>query len=259
LQARWGLHVGLELKEGDATAEESERVALRIVHGVAFRAELVAWLAAKDLGGRVERCPALPYLDDVRIPGVGKCVRSPFAGDEQGVLVEPGDALLAARKVETAFDELACLEIELPLGVGVLSTGGQFHHAEAIAGVQAFQAMGDPAHSIGLAECVKVDDCLPVRRGCVVVRKAGLAEDAVRMGRVAPLVVNLFPAQGRCGQSAGIGGDLEGVGVVGGEARIGLKHLRCAGVVLFHPVHGAGSGDVFKPRIFVGRIGGLLR
>ena len=61
------------------------------------------------------------------------------------------------------------------------------------------------------------------------------------------------------GEAVGVFGDLEGVGLVGGEARVGFEDFGGAGVFGFDPGHGAVAGDVFEPEVFVVFVRGLLR
>ena len=173
---------GLALEDGDGAGEEGEGVLLVVVEGVAAGAE-VGGLAAEDFFGAVERRAALPELDDEGIAGGGHGAGAPVARDDQGVLVEPGDALLAVREGEAAGDELAGFEIELALGVGVFAAGGERDHAEAVAGIEAVEALGDPLDVVLLAECVVVDDGLPGGVGGEVVGERGLAVDAVDVAR----------------------------------------------------------------------------
>ena len=87
---------------------------------------------------------ALPELDDEGVAGLGHGAGTPVAGDEQGVFVDPGDVLLGVREDEAVFDEVAGLEIELAQGVGVFAAGGEGDEAEAVAGIEAVEAVLDP-------------------------------------------------------------------------------------------------------------------
>ena len=118
-------------------------VALAVVEGSGACAD-VGGCAAKDLFRLVERRAALPEFDDEGVAGLGHGAGAPVAGDEEGVFVDPGDVLLGVREDEAAFDELAGLEVELAKGVGVFTAGGEGDEAEAVAGVEAVEAVVRP-------------------------------------------------------------------------------------------------------------------
>ncbi len=90
--------------------------------GVAAGAE-VSWLASKDFFGALEGRAALPELDDERIARGGHGAGTPVPRNDERVLVEPRDALLAVRELKAAGDELAGLEVEFALGIGVFAAG----------------------------------------------------------------------------------------------------------------------------------------
>ena len=65
-------------------------------------------------------------------------------------------------RVKPLGTKVAGLEVELAQGVGVFAAGGEADEAEAVAGVEAGEAVLDPALVVGLGEGVVVDDGVPV-------------------------------------------------------------------------------------------------
>ncbi len=131
------------------------------------------------------------------------------------------------------------LEIELALGVGVFAAGGEGDEAEAVAGVEAAEAVLDPALLVGFGESVVVDDGVPVGIGGEVVGERGAAEDAADVVGVLPGVVDEVSME--VGEWEAVGGfeDLEGGGFEAGEAWVGFEDFGGALILGFDPGDGA--------------------
>ena len=150
------------VEEVDAAAEDDGVMALGVVEGEGAGAD-VGLGAAEDLFGGVEGCAALPFFDYEGVAGFCHGAGTPVAGYEEGVFVDPGDVLFGAREGEAVGDEVSGFEIELALGVGVFAAGGEGDEAEAVAGIEAAEAVLDPALVVGFGEGVVVDDGVPGR------------------------------------------------------------------------------------------------
>jgi hypothetical protein len=125
-----------------------------------------------------------------------------------------------------------------------------------VAWVKAVDAFGDPLGVVLLAQGVVVDDGMPGGLGGQVVGQRGLAEEAVGVVGVAPKVVDFAAALLGEGHAVGGFGELEGLGVIGGVAGVGLEDFQGAVVLGLDPGHGARAGDVLEPEVFVGGVGG---
>ena len=89
--------------------------------------------------------PRFHCFDDEGVAGFCHGAGAPVAGYEEGVFVDPGDVLFGAREGEAVGDEVSGFEVELAQGVGVFAAGGEGDEAEAVAGIEAAEAMLDPA------------------------------------------------------------------------------------------------------------------
>ena len=65
----------------------------------------VGGFAAEDFGRGVEGSAALPFLSDEGVPGFRHGAGTPVTGNQERVLVFPGDGLFAVRRSESAIDE----------------------------------------------------------------------------------------------------------------------------------------------------------
>ena len=122
----------------------------------------------------------------------------------------PGPQLRATRRVslstqvasclelgedEAVLDELAGFQVELAERVGVFAAGGEGDEAEAIAGVEAVEALLDPLLVVLCGEGVVVDDGVPVGLRLEVAVERGAAENAANVLGVLPGVVDFADAE----------------------------------------------------------------
>ena len=251
-----GVERDFALEEVDATGEEDELVALGVVEDAGACA-YVSGLAAEDLLGLIEGLAALPDFGDEGVAGLRHGPRTPVARDDEGVFVDPFGVLLGLGQGEAVLDELASLKVELAEGLGVFAAGGELDEAEAVAGVDAVEALLNPFFVVLFGEGVVVDDGLPVRFVGEVAGEGGFAEDAADVLGVLPGVVDFADAEVWAGQPGGRFEDLEGGFLKLGVVRVGLKDFCGALVLGVDPCHGAVAGDVFEPLVFVGLLYGI--
>ena len=229
-------------------------MALAVVEGACAGAD-VGGGAAVDLFGLVEGLAAFPEFDDEGVAGLGHGAGAPVAGYEESVFVDPGDGLFGAGENEAVVDELAGFEIELAEGVGVFAAGGEGDEAEAVAGVEAVEALLDPLLVVLRGECVVVDDGVPVGLIVEVAVERGAAENAANVLGVLPGVVDLADAELRAGKARGGLEDLEGGFGQRGVDGADVERFGGAFVLGIDPGHGTFAGDVFEPLILVGWLG----
>ena len=166
---------------------------------------------------------------------------APVARYDEGVFVDPVGVLLGFREDEAVLDEVAGAEVELAECLGVFAAGGELDEAEAIAWVEAVEALLDPFFVVLPGEGVVVDDGVPVGLGGEVAGEGGFAEDAADVLGVLPGVVDLADAEVRGGQAGGGLEDFEGGLFEFGIVRVGLEDLGGAGVLCVDPGHGTGA------------------
>ena len=145
--------------------------------------------AAIDLARLVERLAALELLDDERIAGLGHRPRAPLAGDEDGVLVDPGHFLLALGKRKAAVDERLGDGVEFAHDIGVLAAVGQHQEAAALVGREAVGALEHPIGLFRLGQRIDVEHRLPHRRLGAVAGHVRAAPQAADMGLVLPEII----------------------------------------------------------------------
>ena len=119
-------------------------------------------------------------------------------------------SLFGVGEDEAVFDEFAGLEIELAEGVGVFAAGGEGDEAEAVAGVEAVEALLRPTSRCLCGEGVVVEDGVPVGLVGEVAGEGGAAEDAADVLGVLPGVVDVAYAELRVGETCGGFEDFEG-------------------------------------------------
>ncbi len=187
---------------------------------------------AIDLPRRRQGLAALQELGDEGIARGRHLALGPVGGDDQGVVVDPLGPVLAFRQVEAALDEPGRLGVELAHLDGVLAAIGERDEAIAVGRLQALRALVDPVRALGLGERVDVEDRPPLRRGGPVAGQGGGPPDPADVVGVLPEVAQGPVAFDGDGGDAVLGrGDLQGVGVEAGIARVVLQLRQGPGVL----------------------------
>ena len=253
----------LELEEGDAAGDDDGAVALAVHEGAGTGSHLVCGFAADDGGGLAQRLAAVQQLHDERVAGGGHRARTPVAGQDQGVAVDPVHVLLAVRQGEPAVHEAAGGEVELAHRHRVLAAVRQGEQTARLRRPLAGGAFPDPVGALGLGQGVEVQHGAPVRRRRGVVGDAGGAPEAADVVGVLPEVEHLAAEEVRAGNAVLGLGEFERLGVQAGVAGVAFQHLQRAGVLLVHPGQRAFAAYVLQPEVGVGGgglgVGGLQR
>ena len=247
-----GHEVGLALeKAGRAIDHRRLGLAVGVAQDVARDRDILDRAAEQFRGLRQGRA-TLPGLQHERVAGPGHRPCAPVAGDEQGILVEPADVLLALRGLEAAGDEGLRHGVELAIDDRVLAAVRQRDQAVPVLGGQAAGALVDPVLAFGLRQGVDVQNRLPDRLGGAVAVQRGLAPDAAHMGRVLPEVAQLAVA-GKADAGDAVPGLQDGqrLGAHAGIAGIRLQGRQRGGVLRPRPGHGPVTLDLLHPGVGV--------
>ncbi len=224
-------------------------------HEIATRAVSRAGRGRADMVGRClvhgrrrgERGTALPAFDDARIARGGHAARSEIGPHEERAVVDPCDAGLRFRNLESIGDKVSRGEIELPQLRGVRAAAREADEAAAVFWLEAGRARPGPRHALSLAQRVEVDHRLPPRIRTGVARPCGPPPNAALVISVLPKVVERTPKDaGVSDLVLGIEDLLEPI-----EERLIQRSLaqdgnRCR-VLGIHPLHGARTFDVLEP------------
>ncbi len=253
--------VGFALKGAHASFDDRYLVSLSIFENAGVVAVAVVFdAAAVDFASFLEGLTALPFAHGDGVTGLAHGSGTPVAADQQCVFVDPGDAVFACGQNEAAIDELAGFEIDFAHGDGIFAAVGEVQQAELLAGLEALNALADPALAVCFGECVVVDDGVPFWISGLVVFESGAADDSADMFGVAPGVVDVAGAEDREGEALGGIEDFEGFGPVGGPAGIFFDYVGGALILCLDPGQLLVAVDVFEPGVLVGLLDdGLLR
>ena len=197
---------------------------------------------------------ALELLDDEGVAALGQRSLAEVGRDQQGVAVEPVEAVLAFGEGEASGDELARPGVELADDHGVLAALGKADQAVALLGLKAAVALEHPIAALGLGQGVDVEDRLPARvRGAVAVQ-GGAAPQALGVGLVLPKVVHAAGAERGAGDAVRRGQNGQRLLAEARVAGVGLEHRPGSGVLVADPGQGAGALNLLQPKERVGRL-----
>jgi hypothetical protein len=121
----------------------------RLIDAGADAIAAVGRIAAIDFGRLRQRLAALQRLDDEGIARLRQRPRAEIGGDQQGVAIQPFEAVLALGQDEAAIDEGLGGQVELAHDNGVLAAVGQADQAAGFIRGQAVGALPDPVLALG--------------------------------------------------------------------------------------------------------------
>ncbi len=251
-----GQHIGLGFEEAERAGDQRHPAPGLGVEQAGRRDLHVLGHTAEHLLGRLERLAALQQLDHEGIAGLGHGAGAPLAADRQGVLVQPGHVLLAARQEETALDEAGRGQVELARLDGVLAAVGQGNQAEPLLGLEAAGPLPDPGLALRLGEGVQVEHGLPLGiRGLVALQRRAPPQ-ALGVRLVLPEIVDRPGADARHRDPVGGVDDLQRFLVQRGVAGIGFQQAKAPLVLGLRPFEGAGAVGLLQPDEGIGGVGG---
>ncbi|MNJ40241.1 hypothetical protein D3C77_351310 [compost metagenome] len=224
--------LGAEGVQRAAEQHRLDRPGLVAQHHGGDAVAAVALLAAIDLGRLRQGLAARQGFDDVGIARLRQAARAEVRGDQQGVAVQPRDAVLALGDDEAApvlwSDEGLGRQVELADRDGVLAAVRQVDQAAGLVRRQAVGALEHPVAALRLRQGVDVQQGLPLRRGAAVAVQRRTAPHALGIGRVLPEVADALAQE--AGHGDAVGGGQDGLGLlaegliapVAGQGRQGL-------------------------------------
>ncbi|MNS88163.1 hypothetical protein D3C72_1221270 [compost metagenome] len=219
----------------------------------------VGLLAAIDLGGVGQRVAALEGFDDEGIARLRHRAGTEVGGDQQGVAIQPGQAMLALGDDESALDEGLGGQVELAHDHGVLAAVRQVDQAAGLVRRQAVGALEHPVLALGLGQGVDVQQGLPLGLGGAIAGQGRAAPDPLRVGRVLPEVAKALAEEADAGDA--VGGRQDGFGLLAEGFVAAVAGQGRQGLVVRSGDEGAGLGPVhlFQRQMIVGGLDPLGR
>ncbi|MNQ78590.1 hypothetical protein D3C85_935070 [compost metagenome] len=222
----------------------------------------VGLLAAIDLGGVGQRVAALEGFDDEGIARLRHRAGTEVGGDQQGVAVQPGQAMLALGDDEAALSgrhEGLGRQVELAHDHGVLAAVRQVDQAAGLVRRQAVGALEHPVTALGLGQGVDVQQGLPLGLGGAIAGQGRAAPDPLRVGRVLPEVAKALAEEADAGDA--VGGRQNGLGLLAEGFVAAVAGQSRQRLFVFGSDEGLGLGPVhlFQRQMIVGGLDPLGR
>ncbi len=198
-------------------------------------------------------------FDDEGIARLRQAAWTEVGGDQQGVAVQPTDAVLALGDDEAAVHEPLGRQVELAHRHGVLAAVRQVDQAAGLVRRQAVGALEHPVLALGLGQGVDVQQRLPLGLGRAVRVQRRAAPDALRIGRVLPEIPQAFAQEADAGDA--VGGGQDGLGLLTERLIAAVAGQGRQGLFIRGGDEGAGLGAVhlFQRQMVVGGLDPLGR
>ncbi|MNE10008.1 hypothetical protein D3C80_1027030 [compost metagenome] len=162
-----------------------------------------------------QRVAARQGFDDEGIARLGHRAGTEVGGDQQGVAVQPGQAMLAFGDDEAALSgrhEGLGGQVELAHDHGVLAAVRQVDQAAGLVRRQAVGALEHPVLAFSFRQGVDVEQGLPLRLVAAIAVQGRAAPDALGIGRVLPEIAQAFVQEADAGNA--VGGRQDGLGLL---------------------------------------------